>query len=203
MNFEEYLNNNYVKNLKVFNDYCYKNYNNKLSRDEIEDLYQGSILNVLQSKSYSNNTIKDYNGYFWIILRNDTVAYLKNKYKTVKVGDEKVQIQFINILNLNRDESLSSEEENEFSKRGNVILDNLKLGSFKEGGFDLLVSRLKVILTPNQYHIFLNMIYNDITYRDIADIIGYSTYYIYHHNKKIWEKIKNELERNNGDYFNF
>lgn len=183
--FENYLNENYKKNLKMFKEYCYKNYNGRLNNEEMEDVYQDTIVNVLKSKAYNTNTINDLNAYFWITLRNQVVHFIKNKYKRIGNKEDNIKISFIDIKEL---------EE--------YLYEDFEEDKFNIGGFDRLINKSKEILDQFEYKIFINYIFNKMTYREIADLLGYSAAMIYLKNKQIFIKIKKELDENGQDYFN-
>lgn len=196
---EKYIIDNYEENFKIYCKYCYKKYGKKLRKNDLEDIFNDSILSILTSKAYLSNNIKDYNGYFWIVLRNRTVKHLKDRNINVKIGGEIISVKIFDIDNINSDE--------EFSNNISKLLFNIQLEEdfeymrFQEDMFEKLIEKSKTILDAIEYKIFINHIYNDLSYRDIAEIIGYSIYTVYLKNMQIVKKIKKELEDNKDEYF--
>lgn len=167
--FDDYIRDNYKKHLNSFIIYVKKKY--KMDSDDGSDIFQDSIILIINSKSYINNTIKDPHSYLWIVLRNNTTRYLQDKCKKLidynKYSDE-----------------LDSQEE----------LD-IDLGEF------FTKDVLKKILDRTEYMIIINRIYNDLTYRQISNLIGYSPAYVYKKNKDILQKLLNEINENKNKYY--
>jgi RNA polymerase sigma factor (sigma-70 family) len=176
---EEFIVTNHENLFIRFKKYCFKNYRNKLSSDEIEDLYQSSIEKLLTCKANLNNTIVDKNAYFWIVVRNDVTQYLKSgKY-----------------INLISNTSLDGLEEipNTEIKDSNYL--------YKDNFLTLLDEAMEKVLTQSEYHLFINFVCNKISLKDIALYMGYSEQSIYKKNKTIKQKIKKEIDGNRDKYF--
>lgn len=139
MDFNTWLDLNYQEKFKSFRYYCHKYYSS-FNEDDIEDMYQDSIIKVLAK---SETKIDNYDGYFWITLLN-----------CVKGRNSKL-VDYVEL-----DESIESEI---FKKD-----DDDNYFFFKNYGFNKLVNNSKSILNPVEHKIFINYFYNQLTHQQIS-----------------------------------
>lgn len=169
-----YLKDNYENDISLLTSFIDKKYKGRFKKTDIKDIYHDSIIRVIESKSYKNNNISDIKGFVWITLRNEIVRVLKKK---------KLDLEY-----------LDGGDINDFS---NLPNDDF----FVQNGFDNLMNDIKSQLTPQEYWILVNYIYNKLSYKQISVIIGYSKQYVYCKNKLIVDKIKKLIDENREEYF--
>lgn len=143
----------------------------KIPKSEHEELYLSAFFKLLNSKSYKNNAIENLDKFFWQILLREALVYRKLPIKT--------EITENHLTNFNQNTSLLVEDFN-----------------------TLLLNNLKKTLTTIEYQILFLLINNtNLTFKDIAELLGYSTSTIYGKTKHLYEKIKNEIENNRDTYY--
>ena len=170
--FKIYITKNYEKHMNDYKGYIYNKYNNRLLIQEIEDIYQDCILTIINT----NSEIVDPKSYLWISLRNKTIEYIKRKDSDkFKYDLEEVDPHY--------------------------LIDVVENDYYVDLGFVKLMEASKLILDKTEYMIIVNRIYNNLTYRQIASLVGYSPAFVYKKNKIILDKLKKEIYDKKGKYF--
>jgi|SRR6478735_3503298 len=84
--FNDYITENYLNEFNVYKNFVNKNFYMKFSTEEIEDMYSTIVKHLLEKNL---TDVNDYNAYFWISLRNNTVRInKKKKHNFVEIKDE-------------------------------------------------------------------------------------------------------------------
>jgi RNA polymerase sigma factor (sigma-70 family) len=171
-----YLEKNYENDMNLLKIFVNKYYYGKFSTGDISDIYHDSIVKCLESDSYKGGLIKNINGFLWVVIQNRIVEVLKKRKNNLVSTDFDIE------------------------KISDNIIDNS--GSFyNDIGFNILIQDIKGELTNQEYWILINHIYNNITYKQISNIIGYSHQYVYEKRSVIREKIKKIIKKNGEKYF--
>jgi RNA polymerase sigma factor (sigma-70 family) len=171
-----YLEKNYEKDMDLLKVYINKYYYGKFNTGDVSDIYHDSIVKCLESDSYKGGLIKNINGFLWVVIQNKLVELSKKKKTDLVFTDANIGQTAENIVN--HDDSF-----------------------YNDIGFNILMQDIKDELTNQEYWILINHIYNNITYKQISNIIGYSHQYVYEKRSVIREKIKKIIKRNGEKYF--
>jgi len=201
--FSNFIEKNYDKKLKELKIYCNRKFN-RLSKQDIEEIYHLIIAKIIENERKDKNlNVENWDGYLWIGILNEISLFNKRKLKK-EIEYERLET----VVDDNTTESNFKIQMNEnlFNYNDKFFDEYLGINDdiylyLKDDVINLLLSNMEPILEHKEFLILKNKIFNNLTNRQIADLIGYTIHYIYIINKNMMNKLKEHLYANKNLYF--